>query len=237
MANLPSAVPSLQWEQELEADRVGPRILFGKTDLALQDELLEAYIGADFFFQVMSLEEIAEIPPSDTHPPSKLRLERLRDYANLLCVNDRSRSQLFDFPKYLELLFSEVREAILKPSLVQIERARQIANMAREKLEQLLEVCANGKILDYSYFNEEVMTMFNKYPFFAVCAAVASSIDKTERYIQVLTQQESSQRDWDTYIVAYQKFKLLINFLYLTPLPYGVNKAIESKRKARIFKR
>jgi hypothetical protein len=182
----------------------------------------------------MSLyDEFVETPPSETHPPSKLRLERLRDYASSLCVNDHARSQLFCLPKSLEFLFGEVREVILKQSSVQMERARQTANMVREKFDKLLEACASTIIPDYRCFKNEVSTMFSKYPSFAVCAAIASSMDNIECHLQKLSQQDPSQRDRVTCIVAYHKYKLLINFLYLTPLPLGVNEAIESKRKTR----
>jgi hypothetical protein len=74
------------------------------------------------------------------------------------------------------------------------------------------------------------------YSKLAACAAVASNMDETEHRLQVLLQQDQSQIDLDAYTVAYQKFKLLTNFLDLTTLPIGIKEAIESKRKTRIFK-
>jgi len=223
MANLPSDVPSSSWEQELEADRVGLRILWGRDDPALRSEQVDAYAGADFFLQVMSLfEELAEIPPAETHPPSLLRLKRLRDYAKSLCVDNDSWLGLFQLAGAIEQLFAQVREAILKPSPEQIERAKQRANASHEKLEQLLEVYASGIIPNYLSFSHEVVNMLSEYPSDAVCAAVASSMDETESYIQMFLQRKV-QVDR----IAYNKFKLLNHLLYLTPLPDGVRDAIE----------
>lgn len=228
MANLPIEAPSSSWEQELEADRVGLRILYGRDDPALQREQLDAYTAADFFLQVMSLfEELAEIPASETHPSSKFRLERMRDYAASLCADDDSRLNLFQHAKMLELLFTKVRKTILKPSLTQLEKAKQRADMAREKLEQLLEACASSVIPDYLLFDHEVVNMLSEYPSDAVCAAVASSMDEIEYHLEMLSQHDPPQKDWD----AFRKFKLLIHFLDLTPLPDGVREAIESMRK------
>lgn len=175
MINLPIAELSSRWEQEFEADWVGLRILFGRNDPALQREQVDAYTGADFFLQVMSLfEELAGIPASDTHPSSKSRLEHMRDYAASLCVDDYSRSNLFQDAKNLELLFGEVRETILNPLPAQLERAKERASTAREKFEQLLEACASSRIPDYFRFNNEVVNMLSRHPSHAVCAAVAS---------------------------------------------------------------
>jgi hypothetical protein len=228
MANLTTEVPSSSREQELEADRVGLRILYGKDDPALWGEQVDAYTGADFFLQVMSLfEELAGIPLAETHPPSRLRLERLRDYARSLCVDNDSWLNLFQRTRALEQLFAQVRKTLLEPSPEQVRKAKQIANRAREKFEQLLEACASGTIPNYLSFSREVVNMLSEYPSDAVCAAIAYSMDRIENHLETFYQQDHKQGDWS----ALKKFKLLIHLLDLTPLPDGVRDAIESMRE------
>jgi len=228
MVNLPDEIPSSGWEQEFEADRVGLRVLWGKQDPALQREQLDAYTGADFFLQVMSLyEELADIPASETHPPSRLRLERMRDYASSLCVDDDSWSNLSQNAKALEQLLATVRKTILEPSPEQVEETTQRASMARDKFEQLLESCTRGIVPNYLRFDHEVVNMLSDYPSDTVCVAIASNIDKVEQHLEALHNQNPPQLDR----VAFQKWKLLIHLLNLTPLPDGVREAIEAMRE------
>lgn len=227
MPNLPADVPSSSWEQELEADRVGLRILLGRDDPALQAKQVDAYTGANFFLQVMSLfEELAKIPLAETHPSSILRLKQLRDYAKSLCVDNDSWLGLSHRASVIEQLFAQVRETILKPSPEQVERAKQRAKAAHERFEQLLQRCASGIIPDYLSFSHEVVNMLSEYPSDAVCATIASSIDRMESHIQTVLRHEV-QIDR----IAYNKFKLLNHLLYLNPLPEGVLDAIESLRE------
>lgn len=215
MANLPADVPSSRWEQELEADRVGLRILWGRDDPALVTEQVDAYTGADFFLQVMSLfEELAEIPPAETHPSSSLRLKQLRDYAKSLCIDNDLWLGLFQCVGAIEQLFAQVRECILKLSPEQIERRKQRVKAAHEKFEQLLKACASGMVPNYLSFSREVVNMFSEYPSDAVCSAIASSINQVESYIQAVLRHEV-QIDR----IVYNKFKLLNHLLYLNPLP------------------
>lgn len=227
MANLSDDVPSSRWEQEFEADRVGLRVLLGRNDPYLQAEQVGAYTGADFFLQVMSLfEELAEIPPASTHPPSGLRLKQLRDYARSLCVDDNSWLSLFNHARAIEQLFAQVREAILKPSPEQIERANEKAVRAHARFEYILERCALGAIPNYLLFSREVVDMLSEYPSDAVCSAIASSIDRLEDQIQaVIRHEEEIDR------ITFNKFELLNHLLYLNPLPEGVLDAIQSLRE------
>ena len=229
LAYLPTDMPSSSWEQEFEADRAGLRTLWGKLgDPDTQSEQMDAYTGADFFLQVMSLfEELAEIPPSETHPPSKLRLERMRDYAKSLCADDSSWSNLFQRAQILEYLFAEVRKTILEPSPEQVQRAKQKADMAREKFEQLLDECTGGMVPNYVRFDHEVGKMLGEYPSDAVCSAIASSIDEVEEHLETLHKQKPPQLDR----TAFQKWKLLNRLLNLVPLPEGVDEAIEAMRR------
>jgi len=228
---LPKEIPLSGWEQEFEADCVGLRVLWGRNDPTLQREYLDAYTGADFFLQVMSLfEELAEIHPTESHPPSRLRLDRLRDYAKSLCVNDDSWSNLFEHSQVLECLFAKVRNTLLEPSPEQVERAKQKAEMAQEKLEQILEAYAGGVVPNYLYFDREVVNMFSEYPSDAVCAAIAASIDRIEQHLETLHNQNTPQLDR----LSFQKWKLLIHLLNLTPLPEGVREAIESMREKHV---
>lgn len=227
MANLPADVPSSSWEQELEADRVGLRILLGRNDPALRAEQVDAYTGADFFLQVMSLfEELAEIPLAETHPSSILRLKQLRDYAKSLCVDNDSWLGFTHRARVIEQLFAQVRETILKPSAEQIERAKQKVVSARARFEYILERCAGGVIPNYLLFSREVVNMLGEYPSDAVCSAIASSIDRMESHIQTVLRHEVKINR-----IAYNKFKLLNHLLYLNPLPEGVLDAIESLRE------
>jgi len=222
-----SDVPSSSWEQEFEADRVGLRILWGRDDPTLRAEQVDAYTGADFFLQVMSLfEKLAEIHPGMTHPSSFLRLKQLRDYARSLCVDNDSWLGLFQLVHAIEQLFAQVREAILNPSPEQIERTKQRAKTAHEKLEQLLEVYASGMVPNYLSFSRKVVNMLSEYPSDAVCSAIASSIDRMESHIQAVLRHEV-QIDR----IAFNKFKLLNHLLYLNPLPEGMLDAIESIRE------
>jgi len=227
MANLPDEVPSSGWEQEFEADRVGLRILWGRDDPDLRTEQIDAYTGADFFLQVMSLfEELAEIPPAETHPPSELRLKQLRDYARSFCADNDSWLGLFQLAGAIEQLFAQIREAILNPPPEQIERAEQKVVSARARFEYILERCSSGVIPNYLLFSHEVVSMLGEYPSDAVCSAIASSIDRMESHIQtVLRHKVQIDR------IAYNKFKLLNHLLYLNPLPEGVLDAIESLRE------
>jgi hypothetical protein len=176
----------------------------------------------------MSLfEELAEIPPSETHPPSRLRLEKMRDYAKSLCADDSSWSNLFQHAQILEYLFAEVRKVILEPSPEQLQRAKQKADAAREKFEQLLDACTGGMVPNYARFDHEVGKMLGEYPSDAVCAAIALNMDKVERHLEALHNQNPPQLDR----VTFQKWKLLIHLLNLTPLPDGVSEAIEAMRE------
>lgn len=227
MANLPGDVPPSSWEQEMEADRVGLRILLGRDDPALRAEQVNAFTGADFFLQVMSLfEELAQIPPAETHPPSSLRLKQLRDYAKSLCGDNDSWLSLFQRAGAIEQLFAQVREAILKPSPEQAERAKQKAIKARARFEYILERCASRLIPDYLKFSREVVNMLGAYPSDVVCSAIALSIDRMESHIQAVIRHEVPIDR-----TTYNKFKLLNHLLYLNPLPEGVLDAIESLRE------
>jgi hypothetical protein len=100
-------VPVSNWVQEFEADALGLRLLL--EQVRDPHDLSMTYAGIDFFFQLMILlEEFTQFQGSDTHPPSSVRLKKIRDYAVLHCPDEANRKILFKMSEELEFLLAEV---------------------------------------------------------------------------------------------------------------------------------
>ena len=105
--NVEVEVPVTNWEQEFEADALGLRLLLEQA--RTPHDLSMTYAGISFFFQTMVLlEEFTQFQGSNTHPPSSVRLKKIRDYAVLHCPDEAGRKILFKMAEELEFLTAQV---------------------------------------------------------------------------------------------------------------------------------
>ncbi|WP_080062641.1 hypothetical protein [Ruminiclostridium hungatei] len=113
------------WEQEIEADNIGTSLMLhvmrkGGYDLSL------SYMGVDFFFSIMDIVENGfslmltgeeTIIPSDSHPPSVLRREVVRQSIRNSVPEEEAESAIFlgtQIEQILKILWDKTKGVLLE---------------------------------------------------------------------------------------------------------------------------